>query len=263
MQIYEDYHLFKLKEEFSKRERKNPSYSLRAFANFLGIDSGNLSAIFRKKRNFPRNRAAAIADKLNLTKDERGLFLLSIDRNKFKIDGIKVIPQMKRFLKEKSHFDIIAEWEYFTLLTLMNCSSFKSDIGWIANRLEISHERVEVLLYNLLDIGFIKQEDNQYIRITPDLETSEDVISSALQESHAENLEMSRRKLSEIDVSLRDFSSMTIKVNPKRIPEAKSIIREFQDKLESLMETDDAEEVYIFNSQLFPLTKVEQPVLRN
>ena len=96
-----------------------------------------------------------------------------------------------------------------------------------------------------------------FVRLSPQLQTSEDIDSTVLQASHEEGLIMAREKLKEISVEERDFSSMTIAVDPKKIPQAKAIIREFQDKLEALMSDGDLSEVYQFNCQLYPLTKKE------
>ena len=36
-----------LKEHFDKRKRKNPRYSIRSFAKFLGVESSTLSKILK------------------------------------------------------------------------------------------------------------------------------------------------------------------------------------------------------------------------
>jgi uncharacterized protein (TIGR02147 family) len=89
------------------------------------------------------------------------------------------------------------------------------------------------------------------------LETSEDIESQALQESHSEALRIAAEKLERIPVGLRDFSSVTMAIDPKKLPEAKAIVREFQEKLYALLADGKKTEVYQFNFQLFPLTQKE------
>ena len=64
METSEHYFLYTLQGALEARQRKNPSYSLRAFAKDLEMDSSNLSAILAKKRGLPSRRASGIAKKL-------------------------------------------------------------------------------------------------------------------------------------------------------------------------------------------------------
>ena len=55
-----------LKEEFETRSRKNPNYSLRAFAQSLRIDSSTLSALLRGKRPLSAKTAKRILEELEI-----------------------------------------------------------------------------------------------------------------------------------------------------------------------------------------------------
>jgi hypothetical protein len=80
MEVFEPFHLHVLKEVFRSRRKLNSSYSLRAYAKDLKIDSSNLSAILREIRPFPAKRAAAIARKLNLKPEKEALFISSASK---------------------------------------------------------------------------------------------------------------------------------------------------------------------------------------
>ena len=257
MQTNKDFYIHKLKEVFSYKKRVNTNYSLRAFAKYLNIDSSNLSAILNKKRKLPIHRAEKIAEKLNLRPSEKHLFLFSVQKTKNKLDTIKPLAKIDtQYLLDDIFHSIIAEWEYYAFLNLIQTDDFQSDHKWISKRLQISIERVDVIIGNLLNNKFISIDDKRkYRRLIPRLQTSEDVVSQALQQSHHDSLMLAKQKLEEIDVALRDYSSMTLAINPERLPEAKIIIREFQDKLEALFENDRKKEVYLFSSQFYPITK--------
>ena len=53
-----------LKIEFRKRKKRNPAYSLRAFAIFLGISSSFLSKILKGERPVGRSTLEKIANRL-------------------------------------------------------------------------------------------------------------------------------------------------------------------------------------------------------
>jgi uncharacterized protein (TIGR02147 family) len=90
------------------------------------------------------------------------------------------------------------------------------------------------------------------------LETSEDIESQALQISHLESFDLAKVKLQQVPLHKRDFSSVTMAIDAAKIPQAKAIIREFQEKLYALLSDGEKNEVYQFNCQLFPVTEVRK-----
>ena len=65
-------------------------------------------------------------------------------------------------------------------------------------------------------------------------------------------------KLKEIEVELRDFSSMTASIDLDQLPEAKTIIREFRQKMASLLRNgSNKTDVYQLAIQFYPVTKLE------
>src|SRR5947207_7819225 len=64
-----------LNREYLSRRRKNPAYSLRAYARDLGVQPSKLSEALKGTKGFSPKLAGQIADRLNLTMDERVLFV--------------------------------------------------------------------------------------------------------------------------------------------------------------------------------------------
>ncbi|MGZ3740999.1 MAG: DUF4423 domain-containing protein, partial [Bdellovibrionota bacterium] len=56
----------------------------------------------------------------------------------------------------------------------------------------------------------------------------------------------------------RDITSMTMAIDPRRLPLAKTLIRKFRFRLADLLETGDRTEVYNLNVQLVPVTKKDK-----
>lgn len=259
MESSEPFYLHTLRESFGSRQRKNAAYSLRAFAKDLAIDSSNLSAIFQRKRSLPYSRAAQIAKRLKLSPKETALFVASTMRKQMRLDSIQVKEEAKKYLLEDKYYKIISEWEYYALLQLLQTKEFNPSSAWIAQRLGLSEIRTRQILRNLIELEFIKEDPKKgYVRLSPSLETSEDIESQALQISHIENLNLGKEKIEKVPVDLRDYSSITIAINPDKIPEARAVVREFQEKLYALLSQGEKTEVYQFNCQLFPLTNLEK-----
>jgi uncharacterized protein (TIGR02147 family) len=107
------------------------------------------------------------------------------------------------------------------------------------------------LICNLIN----KNENDVYQKTHSKVRTTEDVTMKALKDSHLETLEMGKNKLEEIDVELRDYSAMTIAVDLEKLPELKTIIREFRQKVSALLRDGNKTDVYQLAIQLYPLTK--------
>ena len=74
---YVDYRV-QLQQEFDRRRKGNPYYSLRAFARDLAIAPSRLSEIFNHKQGLSRKVALRIADTLGFIGESRELFLDSV-----------------------------------------------------------------------------------------------------------------------------------------------------------------------------------------
>ena len=59
------------------------------------------------------------------------------------------------------------------------------------------------------------------------------------------------------DVSLRNFQSLTLALDPENLPEAQAILTRAVKKIGKLLDGKDPKEVYSVNFHVFPLTKRE------
>ncbi len=251
-----NYYLSKIKEDLSLKQRMNPLYSLRAYARDLGVHPATLSQVLKGKRPLPLKDSTHVLRKLNLGPKESTLFMESILSGKASLDQIKLDESDERFMLDESHFKIISEWEHYAVLELFNLQNFRASNEEIAFRLNLTMNRVDVVIQNLLVAGLIvRNHDETYRKIHEDVRTTENISSPALRASHRETVRMSLEKLEEIDLELRDFSSSTLALDPEKLPEAKTIIREFRKKMAALLRDGEKSEVYQLAIQFFPVTK--------
>lgn len=250
----------KLKEGLSLRQRENAQYSLRAYARDLGIHPGTLAKVIKGERPLPIKDSQKVVNKLKLGPRDRTLFMESLLRKKTNIDYIKIDALDSRHIVDESNYKVIAEWEHFIVTDLFDLPDFDKTIEDIAKRLSLTMTRAEVVVENLLTSGLLtKDEDGKLLRVHSSIKTTEDIKSQALKESHMETLKLSMKKLDEIEVELRDFSSSAMAIDLDQLLEAKTIIREFRQKMTALLRDGRKKtDVYQLAIQFYPLTNIEK-----
>ncbi len=244
-----------MREDLSIKQRSNPKYSLRAYANYLDLHSSTLSQIFKGKRSLPIKKSAFIVEKLKLTAKEKTLFFESLYKTKTNIDLIKIDDLDDRFMLDESYYKVIAEWEHYAVLSLFDLTNVDVNLDLITSRLGLDENRALVVVNNLTFCGLVSQNSEGKLQKShPRLRTTEDVSNQAIKDSHLEALDMGKKKLEEIEIELRDFSAMTIAMDLEKITEAKTIIREFRQKMSALLRDGHKTDVYQLAIQFYPLT---------
>ncbi len=250
------YYINKINEFLALKQSENPQYSMRAFSRDMGIHSSTICQVIKGKRRLPLKHAHRFAKKMSLAPNEKTLFMESLYRTKTNIDDIKISKLDERFIIDESHHKVIAEWEHFAILELFEFDDFKLTSKEVAFQLGIDISRAEIVINNLLTASLLTiNTDGEFQRTHNDIRTTEDISNQALKDSHKETLEMGINKIEEIEVELREFSSTTVAIDLEKLPEAKTIIREFNQKMTELLRDGKKTDVYQLAIQFFPLTE--------
>lgn len=253
-----------LRSQLLLAQSKNPKYSLRSYSKKLGIHVGALSYIINGKRNVSRSLAEKITRKLLVDPGKRAEILsLFPEKRKYQTVAQKEAAPEPKFLQiEASEFRLIAEWEHYAVLNLIKTKDFQSDVAWIADRLGITATRTRDVIERLVILGFISKDINGNLsRVAAQLRSSDDTVDMSVRKSHDESLELARESLHRDEVKERDFTSITMAIDPAMIDAAKERIRKFQDEILDILCADEATEVYRMSVQLFPLTKLKKKKL--
>lgn len=258
METQTAYYLDIMKSKLSQRQRSNSSYSLRAFARDLGMHPGTLGKVLKGQRPLPVKISKQVTNRLKLSPAEQTLFIESLLRRKTSIDLIPISALDERHIVDESNYRVIAEWEHFAVTDLFDIPSFEATIEDISNRLLISIERSRVIVKNLIKSGLIKVDSNGKLERThDDIKTTEDINSNAIRQSHKETLKMGLNKIEEFELDFKDFSSMIAAVDLEQLTEAKTIIREFRQKMASLLRNGSKKtDLYQLAIQFYPLTNL-------
>jgi uncharacterized protein (TIGR02147 family) len=249
-----------LMRKFADMKSKNPNFSVRALALRLGMQPGATNEILKGQRRVSRKIAVKIADRLMLDPSERTDLLrdfpLKLERNtqrrRARQNDLEVLKL------NSDQFALISDWIHFAILSLIRVRDFKSDIGWMAERLGADELEVRKALLRLQQLGIVsRDEKGNLFRTSKKIRTSDDIKDLSLQRMHMNDMDIARRKIQEVAVDKRDFTNFTFKANPKNIKTAKEIIRKAQEDIAEMMDSEDAQDVYRVCMYLFPLTKLD------
>ncbi|MBC7465864.1 MAG: DUF4423 domain-containing protein [Bdellovibrio sp.] len=256
-----------IKEEFAARIKKNKSYSLRAFARDLNISIGYLSMIFNGKRHLSLNGAMQITQRLQWSLPDQAYFvsLLEAENPKTEINknfANERIQKIKRDHQKYSQVDLdvftsISVWYYGAIYTLLTMREFKGTVSAISKKLNLQKTDVEVALQCLKRLGFVRVEKAVWHAISDNLKVKS-APSSAIRFYHRQMLDRASKALEEQKFEEREFSNITLTVDPSQIDLAKKKISEFQSEMAQLLEGKKDTELYQLSVQLFKLVNSKE-----
>jgi uncharacterized protein (TIGR02147 family) len=250
-----------LLREFESRRKRNRAYSLRAFANFLGVASGTLSSILRGQRPIPLKMAHNFVSKLKLDSAQEQVFLESANATSDMRKLLRVKPPKRSdLLLDEDRAILLTEWEHFAVLALLETEAHFVSVEEIGKRLQVSQSRTRQVLNTLSDFGFVDQVRKNKFSLTKFGKERGATIAdlASLQTANRRSLELALQKISYSGEDISYFDSATIAVSKFRILEAQELIIEFRKRLCALLEMGERDEVYMFNVQLFPLSRPEK-----
>jgi uncharacterized protein (TIGR02147 family) len=229
---------------------------LRGFAKLLGLSPATLSGVLNHKRSLSLNAAMTIANKLDWDPKKSEHFFQQVAKE---LGGQKSDPKKTGILLHYSEvslddFSAISDWYHFAILEITFISDFKSEPKWIAKRLGISVHEAADAIDRLKRLELLIESDGKLIKSEKNLATPTDHVSRAIRKRHKQILDRAKEALDQIEISKRDFTSITIAIDPAKLELAKEKIKKFRRELCSFLEKGNPKEVYELSVQLFPLT---------
>lgn len=237
-----------LQSEFRARRAKNGAYSLRRMAQQLGIPSGRMSELLNGRRRITVRVAEKICSALKYDLAKRQKFMALVTNGQNSLEDA-LYTQLSA-----DAFQVLADWHHFAILSVMDLDDFDPAPKVVGARLGISSTEVRESYDRLLRLGLIERQGQSFRKTSKDITTTHDIESAALRISHKQNLELAARSLDEDPVSVRDVTSITMAIDIAKLPAAKAMIKKFRRSLCRFLESDQKNEVFNLNIQLFPLT---------
>lgn len=249
-----------VRNHIDQAKRKNPLFSMRAFAKKIDISVGGLSSFLSGKNNYSLEMLEKIVNAIVVSPEERKDILK--EYNLLFVDNLRRASKGSehdfRLLKEEE-IAFIQDWYHYALLFLIGTEGFRLDILWISKRLGISSTEVETALSRLVHLQLITISDDQTVTPTNNfVRTSDDVANQSLRIMHKQMLHLASQSIDNDPVRKRDITSLTLPVSVKNLSKAKEIIRKCQDDLMNVLtEKEKNDEVYHVLFCLYPVTKSE------
>ncbi|OFZ20931.1 MAG: hypothetical protein A2202_02050 [Bdellovibrionales bacterium RIFOXYA1_FULL_36_14] len=237
--------------EFAKRCKKNPLYSLRAFARDIQISHSSLCQFFKGKRQMSKEMIEKVGLALSLSPDE-------INKFSKNAKGEIIYDTLK-----EDEYHLLSDWYYDAILELLSTKNFKSDFNWIARRLNITLAEVKLAVMRLqkLNLIYLDEEGKIFDKTSGFTTTASDnaYTDSAKKKKQKQLFNLAKDAIDKFDVRERSHSGVTFAVSMKKFDEARAMIKKFRRELSALLEGDqnDLDDVYHLAIALFPLTKNE------
>jgi hypothetical protein len=240
-----------IQKEFIDRCRKNPAYSLRAFAKYLEIDQSFLSKLLRGQRSITKELSEAVGPKLGLKPAQvQALFAT----------GTSSIPGFLSLTDDE--FELLSEWHHFAILELIKTNDFDPNPHKIAQRIGVHVEEVRSALERLQRLNFIQISESGIKLLAPSNTWSNSKKTSIARKRFQKSLiEKSLSAIDHIPFELRDNGSLTVAVSKNRIPEFKQKLKEVRQDLANYLQPNgenDLDEVYQLTISFFPLTQIKK-----
>lgn len=247
-----DFRLY-LKEQLAQRCKKNPAYSLRAFANLMGVSHSTLSQVLSGKRPISKKLMKKAAEVLALSPADLVNYKISRD-----------ITFEEQFTSlQLEDFEVQGDWIHDAILELTHLKCFQPRVSWIAKVLEVNVHQVNAAKERLQRVGLLKIDRKGKWTDTSANNTNNhlgDVNHAALRKYQKDLLLKSSEALETLPREERDHTSLMLKFSKKNIPAAKKLIKEFRTKFsaEAGAKNKLAEDIYSLTISFFPVSKTEK-----
>jgi uncharacterized protein (TIGR02147 family) len=258
-----------LTDALEDKKEKNPYFSLRSWAQQLGMKShGPLHAMLKGQRNIPKKYIPLIIKSLKLSAKEAKFFELLVDYSRAKSIEEKdfyheklqaLSPKELREVNDIEAYKYITEPLHIIIAEMAELNVFKNSVGWIKGRLRphINLKDAEEIIERLINLEILKKEGNKLKKQIQHIYTSKEVMSKAVQLYHKKMGALAIEQISEQSIDEREFNAISFNIKKKDLPKIKEFIREFSDQMVQNFEakSGEGEETYHLNVQFFSLTK--------
>lgn len=243
--------------------------SLDRLALKLGYKSpSSLSMILKGDRLPSENLITQLMDYWNLGASEREYLrtLVQLEKSRRKgSDTSSAIAKLKKLNKKKTsfhfsseEFEHIKDWHMLVIKELAYTSDFQEDPIWISRRLrrKVTPSQAKHALNTLEKLGVLYRDDSGVLKPRPGFtESTHEVPSAAIRQHHRGMIRRAEEALEEQTVEQRQFNSLTLRVDPVKLPEMKAAILRFAKEFHSEFESESANSIYQLSLQFFEHTQ--------
>ncbi len=259
-----------LRVTWENKKARNPSFSIRAWAQQLGFKSHNsLYQIINGQRTMPKSMIPKLKSSLKLAaKEVRYLeALVDLEKSKTQTESEIYLERLQKLSPKLNHsFIEIQNYEFFrdpvkaAIGELATTKGFKVDAKWIKQQLvfDVTVYEVNRALDCLKNIGLlVESKDGKLQRSKARIASTNDIKSLALQDYHKKLCTLAAKEVSEQDVDKREYHGFLFNIKKEDIKDAKQKIREFIKEFSNEFEAPVgvSADTYCLQTNLFSLIK--------
>lgn len=251
--------------ELERRQKKNPAYSLRAFARDLGIPCSRLSEIINRKMGLSQARAVNLADKLSLSPSEKEFFLdLALSEHarspvvkEMATNRVRARSAMTNQMGEDT-FAVVADWYHLAIVEYFNLPEASHSAEAIAKHFGLDINEVEKAIARLENVEMIKRQDNKWI-VMHDRRAA--MFRPDFKAAHNFYDQLAKKGRDKVEATGKHQWDMSATMIPVRREDSKKVvekIREFRRNLLNELSSESGKDaVYCMTVQFFNLTELE------
>ncbi|MBT3234786.1 MAG: TIGR02147 family protein [Bdellovibrionales bacterium] len=243
-----------MQQEFESRSRKNPLYSLRAYAKSLDVEPSFLSKLLNQKRKITKNSIYRFGARLGLSPHGIRPYLDELE-NSSPLSS-KVAERENSYSNiEEDQFNAIADWYHYAILELTKCDDFCSNTQNMAMQLDITYGECLAAINRLKRLGMLIERDGALVCADNFTTTKNSFTSEAFKTLQCQIIKQSQDALERTPFEERSQSSMTMAINGDQMAQAQKLISKFRRELTNILESGSKKSrVYQLNISLFPVS---------
>lgn len=232
-----------LENLLAEKIKKNPQFSLRAFARLVEVNPAVLSRVLTGKRRLTFKLAVRIADALNLEMHEREKLYSTYTH------------ETPNAHNEDSYL-ALKNWYHYGITQIILLKNFREDYRWIAKTLDISELEARNAVERLIRLKVLaRDEDQELIKTNFHFDTTPEIAASGIKIFQKEIFEKAINSLEVDEDNERNISSITLAISEDKLIEAKKEIKNFKKNMTKLLVDGEKTRIYNLSVSLFPLSE--------
>lgn len=266
---YHDYRQF-LADWIEHQRHTIKGFSLRKFAQELGMASGYLPMVLSGERPLSMRAMAKLLPLLDLSKREKEFFetihtLGTTDLQKERVAALRKMKSFKAYReknpRENEAYEYLTHWYYPAIRELAADPAFRVDAAWIQKRLRfhVPLNEIREALEFLMGNGYIEiKADGSISPPEKSLDCIGGIYRVTLTDFHQQMLKLAQQSIEKTPSTERQILGHTFSIPSSKYRAAQAILDEALCKVQNLARETCAEAtecVYHLELALFPLTQ--------
>jgi uncharacterized protein (TIGR02147 family) len=262
---FTDYRQF-LRQSIAGKKAENPHVSYRAICEKTGIKSkGHLALILQGKTKVSIPFAIKLAEFLKLKKREMEYFqyLVLFNQAKNHQDKKAFFEKMMSFKEssvriiDSNQYEYYDRWYHSAIRAILEFYPFDNNFVQLAKMVEpaITADEAEKSIALMERLGLIAKDGGRYRPVDRVIDSGSEANSLSVNNVAIQTLRLAEQAIDRFPREERMLSGVALGISEKGYQAAIAELRDFRQRIYTIVENDDANRIYQLNIQLFPLSK--------